>query len=146
MAEIDDTLIPNVLGISGNVNSINGGSTGTATVTAVLKGGLIFTQVALNNFKTGGANQSLALPIPYNHGASITTGDIPGFKFQSGGVDVTCVVTTALAVAGGTTSSSVNLNGHSMIESRDPSGAMDTIIFASGNSSGHYGYLTMIGT
>lgn len=54
--------------------TINGGNTGTATLWQFFVGTYKYTIIALGNFRTGGAAQTIALPTPYLTGAIIRTG------------------------------------------------------------------------
>lgn len=127
---------------------LNGGTSGTATLIQDCIGLIKRVLIILNNFRTAGAAQSIALPAAFTAEALVRTGLIgtsatnAGVGFLAGVSNVQVAITTTLAAAGATTTSQNFIYAGSYGEVL---GAFDTIQFQSGGTAAHTGLIIIEG-
>jgi hypothetical protein len=127
-------------------HSINGGTSGTAKLYQVMQGTYKHVLVYCSNFRTGGSNQSIAIPVPFTAGALIRSGNVndagDGISLLAGGITQALNIITALSVSAGTVSSSSYLKSYSFGECPT---AFDTVQWTSGGTAGHTGFFELVG-
>jgi hypothetical protein len=131
-----------------SVVSINGGTSGTATLYQDFQGAVKRVLIVLSNFRTGAANQTIALPTPFISNAKIDAGGIGtsaqtgGMQLLNGGVAQNIDVVTALAALGGTRTSQTTIYQYSFGYTTHP---FDTIQFPLGSTVAYTGTILIEG-
>lgn len=141
--------------LNGNINlnvtsghTINGGTSGTATLLQDDIGTFKRIIIFLNNFRTGGAAQNIAIPSAFTKGAHITTGGI-GTSVNAGGVSClasgvaqTVFTPTTFASTGNTATGVTILYQYAFGECFS---AFDTVQFPASSTSAHTAFIIMTG-
>lgn len=128
--------------------TLNGGTAGTALLIQDLNGTIKRVLVILSGFRTAGANQTIAIPVPFTKQCLVRAGNLGsatsfnGFQLLSSGVAQSVGIVTALASGGGTSSSVTTVFGNSHGECFHP---VDTVQFVSGSSSNASGSFELVG-
>jgi hypothetical protein len=127
---------------------LNGGNAGTATLYQTSIGSYKYAMIILSGFRTGGSNQTIALPTAFTVGANIRTGHngsatgFNGFQLLSSGSAQTINVITSLSSGGGSTSGITTMFGDSFGSVQH---TFDTIQFMSSSSSTANGLIELSG-
>lgn len=128
---------------------VNGSTSGTVTLYQDFQGNTKRVIAFLNNYRNGAAGtQTIALPRSFANGALIRTGFTGGtsdnttFSLLSLGTPISVRLLTALAAAGGSTSTVTLIPGFSFCEAQS---AFDTISFAGSGGNPHTGFLMIDG-
>jgi hypothetical protein len=126
--------------------TINGSTSGSATLYQPLQGSVKLAVVTLGNFRNGAAgDQNLALPTAFTAHMLGLTSDSGPFDLKSGGTNQTVWTHTALpgsAGATGSNASGTELNGISIFHCDT---AFDAIGLWGSQSSGHTGMIVLFG-
>lgn len=134
--------------INPSQTTLNGGTAGTAVLAQDLVGTIKRVLVVLNGFRTAGANQTIAIPVPFTKQCFVRAGNLGsatnfnGFQLLSSGTAQSVGLVTALSSAGGTSTSVTTIFGNSHGECFH---AVDTIQFVSGSSANASGSFELVG-
>lgn len=129
--------------ISPNSHSINGSTSGTATLYQTDTGRYKRCIIVLSNFWNNGGNaQNISIPTPFTTSCLIRTHAMYQLQLLSSGSAQNIAIITNLATAGGSTSSQTNIAAYSIGISNH---AIDTVSFLSGGSSGQTGIIILEG-
>lgn len=128
--------------------TLNGGTAGTAVLTQDLVGTIKRVLVILTGFRTAGASQTIAIPVPFTKQCFVRSSNLGGatgfngFQLLSSGTPQSVGLITTLSSAGGTNTSVTTVFGHSIGECFH---AIDTIQFVSGSSANASGSIELVG-
>lgn len=143
-AIVNGPIQPNVA----SVTPLSGGTSGTATLYQFFQGTYKYTMIILSNFRTGGAAQTIVLPVPYTVGGFIRTGNSgtstanAGVALLASGAAITVYVATALAAGGGTSASNTEVDALSFGSFQN---GFDTVQFQASGTAGHYAVIIIEG-
>jgi hypothetical protein len=124
------------------LSSINGSTSGTATMYQPQSGTIKMVVFVLNNFKNGGGStQNMTLPVAFTTVAYLWTGDVNTFNLAHSGSNITANVVTTLASGGGTFTNISDIGSATIGQC----GTFDTIKFKGGAASVHTGIIIFLG-
>jgi hypothetical protein len=134
-----------LLGFTQSV-TVNGPTTGTATLYEPLQGTLKMVIVVLTNYRNGPAgDQNLVLPTAFTHGAQGWNGSSGTFDLKSAGASQTIQVNTGFAsgAADGTVTPTTNIRQNNQWHCDT---AFDTIGLWGSDAGTHNGFIFIIGS
>lgn len=142
-ASWDGNGILTLLGLALNTTGtpLSGGSSGTATLYQPLRGTIKFALVVCSNFKTGGSNQTIALPAAFTTSCAFIAFDCVTFSLKNGASTITLTAITSLAIAGGSTATGTSAGNFVLGQG----GGWDTLQFTSGAANAHSGPMLFFG-
>ncbi|MGH2478111.1 MAG: hypothetical protein ACRDHW_00430 [Ktedonobacteraceae bacterium] len=118
--------------------TINGGTSGTATLYQPLTGTFKTAVVVLNNFRTAGSNQDIALPVAFTTQAWISVTDLATMELVLAGTVKNMDVITGFGAS--TNNASISAYEQAGIKT-----GFDTVRFTSGWAAGHTGIVIIQG-
>lgn len=130
------------LNVVGNPVTINGRASGTATLIEAFYGTFKLVLVSFNNFKNGGAAQTLALPTPFTLHCAFMTNASPILNLLVSGTAQSVAVVTGVSGSGDTTTSQTAINSSQL---GSVVAAIDTVSDPGSSSSAHTGSILLWG-
>jgi hypothetical protein len=134
-----------LLGFTTSV-TVNGPTSGTATLYEPLQGQLKMVIVVLTNYRNGPAgDQNLVLPVAFTHGAQGWNGSSGKFDLKSAGASQTVQINTGFASAtvDGTVTGSTEVTQNNQWHCDTP---FDTIGLWGSDAGTHNGFIFIIGS
>jgi hypothetical protein len=131
-------IFPNIAG-----TTVAGGVAGTATFWEPLQGSALKIAIVFQSgYRTGGSAQDFVFPTGFTNGCIFIVSDSDTFIFKSGATTRSPVILTALAVGGGTATSTTNVASNSIGFLGQ---SFDTIEINALAGSNHTGFILCIG-
>jgi len=133
----------NMLKIAGKVTTVNGATSGTATITEYMNGSLKLTQITFSNFRNGSvSNQDTATSVAWNGHGVILIDDAGWFAVVNSGTTATMNVLNTFNNPGTFLTQTI-LKGYQLVFILS---AFNTYRFVANDTGAHNGSLLIIGT